>query len=276
MFAALPAIREGVQTRRASIAEVDSFYIQLANVGMGALLLYAPRTPDSASAADMTGVMDLFTPIDLHSRAVGLGAGWVVHGVLSQPDRLEMSQLTFAYTDLLPPLVLRLTPAEQAEYGQLVAGSAWRIATAGEDALAQRGRLAVPVGTCLAAEDQVSAQLFGLWSDYFGVGLNDAETAANHTLSSLTLVGSVVLGLTLAAFVAAFSLANGLVRRLRRLRTGTLELADVKLPSIIQRISAGDRIDPARHQPATGGARRCSQTITPHPQTWAARRRSSC
>jgi hypothetical protein len=152
-LAELPAIRQAVQARRASVTEVDSYYTQLANVGMGTFLLYAPRTPDSASAADMVGTMDLFTPIDLHSRAVGLGAGWAVRGTLGQPDRLELSQLIFAYRDLLPSLVPRLTPAEQAEYGQLVAGSAWRTASSGEDALAQQGKLAVPATTWLAAED---------------------------------------------------------------------------------------------------------------------------
>jgi len=243
LLAGLPAIRQAVQSRRASVAEVDSYYTQLANVGMGAFLLYAPRTPDSASAAGMIGTMDLFTPIDLHSRAVGLGAGWAARGTLSQPDRLELSQLTFAYRDLLPSLVPRLTLAEQAEYAQLVGGSAWRTATSGEDALAQQGKLAVPAATWLAAEDQVSAKLFGLWSDYFRVGLNDASTAADQRVSSSVLVGSVVLALTLVAFAAALLLANGLVRRLRRLRTRTLELADVRLPSIVQRISAGDRVD---------------------------------
>jgi signal transduction histidine kinase len=192
----------------------------------------------------MIGTMDLFTPIDLHSRAVGLGAGWAVRGTLSQPSRLELSQLIFAYRDLLSSFVPRLTPAEQAQYASLVAGSAWRTATSGEDALAQQGKLTVPVATWLAAEDQVSAKLFGLWSDYFRVGLDDAGAAANQKVSSSVLVGSVVLALTLAAFAAALLLANGLVRRLRRLRTRTLELADVRLPSIVQRIGAGDRVDP--------------------------------
>jgi Nitrate and nitrite sensing/Histidine kinase-, DNA gyrase B-, and HSP90-like ATPase/HAMP domain len=244
LLAKLPAIRQAVQAGHASVTEVDSYYTQVANVGMGTFLLYAPRTPDSTSAASMIGTMDLFTPIDLHSRAVGLGAGWAVRGPLSQPDRVELSQLIFAYRDLLSSFVPRLTPAEQAQYASLVAGSAWRTAIAGEDALAQQGKLTVPVTTWLAAEDQVSAKLFGLWSDYFAVGLDDAGAAANQKVSSSVLVGSVVLVLTLAAFSAALLLANGLVRRLRRLRTRTLELADVQLPSIVARISAGDRVDP--------------------------------
>jgi len=244
LLARLPAVRQAVQARRASVTEVDNYYTQMANVGMGAFLLYAPLTPDSTSAADMIDTMDLFTPIDLHSRAVGLGAGWFAHGTVSRPGRVELSQLIFAYRDLLPALVQRLTPAEQARYGALVAGSAWRTATAGEDALAERGELAVPLATWLGAEDQVSAKLFGLWSDYFGVGLDDASAAANQKVSSSILVGSVVVGLTVTAFGAALFLANGLVRRLRRLRTRTLELAEVELPSMVQRLSAGDKVDP--------------------------------
>jgi signal transduction histidine kinase len=243
LFTGLTPMRRAVQAGRASVTQVDSFYTQLANVGMGPFLLYAPRTPDSGSAADMISTMDLFTPIDLHSRAVGLAAGWAAHEVLSQPDRLEMSQLIFTYRYLLPPLVLRLPPAEQAEYGQLTAGSAWRIATSGEDALAQRGKLAIPAATWLAAEDQVSAPLFRLWSDDFRVGLSSAGNSASQRLSNAILVGSVALGLTLGAFVASLLLASRLVNRLRKLRTRTLKLADAELPSIVQRLSAGDQVD---------------------------------
>ncbi len=51
----------------------------------------------------------------------------------------------------------------------------------------------------------------------------------------------VVLGV--AAFVTAILLANGLVRRLTRLRTNTLELANSKLPSMVRRMGDGEPVD---------------------------------
>jgi hypothetical protein len=169
--------------------------------------------------------------LDLHSRVVGLGAGWAERGALSQPERLVVTQLTGAYRADLQGLALRLPPAEQAAYDRLTSGVSWQLATSGEDDLAVSGKLGVPMAGWLTAESTVSASMLKLWSDNGQLAENAALAAANRTLSRSVLLGSLVLVLTVAAFVAALVLANGLVRRLRRLRTKTLELADVKLPS---------------------------------------------
>ena len=63
----------------------------------------------------------------------------------------------------------------------------------------------------LAAENTVSADLLGLWSDNFREGENAALAAADQTLSRSVLVGSLVLVLAVAAFLAALVLANGVV-----------------------------------------------------------------
>jgi signal transduction histidine kinase len=188
-------------------------------------------------------VLDLNAVPDLHARVVGLGAGWVTRHAVSQPDRLDLAQLTGAYRNQLQALVPRLPAAEQAAYKRLVAGSAWRLATSGEDDLAARGALPVPVGSWLAAENTVSAGLLGLWGDDLRNAQAAAVAAANQTLSRAVLVGSLVLALAAAAFVTALVMANGLVRRLRRLRSSTLELADVTLPSIVRRIGDGEQVD---------------------------------
>lgn len=85
----------------------------------------------------------------------------------------------------------------------------------------------------------MSADLLGLWADSFRQAQSAAEAGANQTLSRSVTVGSLVLVLAVAAFAAAIVLANGLVRRLRRLRSKTLELADETLPTMIRRIGDG-------------------------------------
>lgn len=243
LLAQLPVVRQGVQSRRLSATEVDAFYTQLADVGSPAFLRFALSAPDSAAAVDGITMLDLLPVVDVHSRAVGLGAGWEAHRVLSQPDRLAVAQLTGAYRNQLKELTSRLTGSETAAYDRLVAGAAWQLATSGEDDLAQRGKLAVPVADWLTAENTVSAGLLGLWGDSFRQAQSSAVAAANATLSRSVLLGSLVLALAVAAFVAAMVLANGLVHRLRRLREKTLELADSKLPSMVARIAGGELVD---------------------------------
>jgi hypothetical protein len=48
-----------------------------------------------------------------------------------------------------------------------------------------------------------------VWSDYCGVGLDEAESPANQEMSESILVGSLALALALASFVAATFLAEG-------------------------------------------------------------------
>lgn len=61
------------------------------------------RTPDkvavvtgasSGIGAATARALDLFPALDLHSRAVGLAAGWAERGALTQPERLQVAQLT--------------------------------------------------------------------------------------------------------------------------------------------------------------------------------------
>jgi methyl-accepting chemotaxis protein len=244
LAAQLSAIRKGVQTRQASATEVDLFYDKFINVGASAFLSDALSAPNSAAAVDSITTLDLLSVFDLHSRAIGLGAGWVARGVLSQPDRLVVAQLTGAYQNQLQALVPRLTGSEQADYRRLVTGTAWGLATSEEDDLAQRGKLALPAAEWPVAENTVSADLLGLWGDSFQQAASVAVTAANQTLTRSIALGSLVLVLAVTAFVTALLLANGLVRRLRRLQAKTLEAASETLPSMMRQIGDGDLVDP--------------------------------
>jgi signal transduction histidine kinase len=241
--AELPGVRERVQSRQETATEVDAFYTQIVSGSAPGLLLNALGAPTAVAAVDAITVLDLFPALDLHSRAVGLGAGWAERVTLSQPERLLVAQLTGAYRNDLQALAGRLSPAEQPVYQHLLSGNAWRVATADENALASGGKLGGPAADWLAAEDIVSAGLLQLWIDSYQQSADATVAAASQTLSRSVLLGSLVLALTIAAFTAALVLANRLVGRLRRLRTKTLELADRKLPEIVARLDAGEPVD---------------------------------
>jgi signal transduction histidine kinase len=239
----LPGVRQRVKNGQETAAEVDNFYTEIVSGSSPGLVLDALGAPNAVAAVDTITMLDLFPALDLHSRAVGLGAGWAERGQLSQPERLQIAQLTGAYRNDLQALTARLSPAEQAVYQHLVSGSAWRIATNGEDALASHGEIGAPASGWLAAESTASAGLLQLWIDSDRQSADVSVAAANQTLSRSILLGSLVLALTIAAFAAALVLANRLVRRLRRLRTRTLEIAEENLPEIVARLGAGQPVD---------------------------------
>lgn len=241
--AELPGVRQRVRSRQETAAAVDDFYTEIVSGSSPGLLLDALGAPNAVAAVDAITMLDLFPALDVHSRAVGLGAGWAERGQLSQPERLQIAQLTGAYRNDLQTLAGRLSPSEQTVYRQLISGSGWRIATSGEDDLASHGELGAPAGGWLAAEGTVSAGLLQLWIDSDQQSADATVAAANQSLSRSVLLGSLVLALTIAAFAAALVLANRLVGRLRRLRTRTLELADRNLPEIVARLGAGEPVD---------------------------------
>jgi hypothetical protein len=119
MSAQMLVVRQGVQARTASAAQVDAFYTQFFNIGLTTLLGVSLQAPNSAAAVDGVTTLDLLPVDDLHSRAVGLGAGWAERGILSPPDRLMIAQLTGAYRNELQALLPRLAPSDQVAYQRL-------------------------------------------------------------------------------------------------------------------------------------------------------------
>jgi hypothetical protein len=74
--AALPGVRQRVRSRQETAAAVDAFYTQIVSGSSPGLVLNALGAPNAVAAVDAITMLDLFPALDLHSRAVGLGAGW--------------------------------------------------------------------------------------------------------------------------------------------------------------------------------------------------------
>jgi signal transduction histidine kinase len=248
----LGLMRKNVQAGRSTVSEVDAFYTSFNAYTSTTLLRVALSAPGTAPATDGMTALSLSSVPELQSRAFGLGSGWAERGALSQPDRLQVAQLTGSYRNDLQAVISQLPPAEQGRYQRITSTSAWRLASSGEDELARSGKLAMPLATWLGAEQTVFADLRGLWADELAYAQSAAATAANQALSRSIVLGSLVLMMAAGGFAAALVLANGLVRRLQRLRRKTLELADVTLPSLVQRISDGEQVDAAAEVALTG------------------------
>ncbi|HEX3789046.1 MAG TPA: nitrate- and nitrite sensing domain-containing protein [Pseudonocardiaceae bacterium] len=243
LASALQTTRQGVDTHQATPSAVDGFYTKLGGVVITGLQGSADSTPDPRTAAEEITATDLFWVTDLHSRATGLGAEAVVAGPLSPTDQLTVAQLVGGYRNQLNAVASRFTPTETGRYTALINSPAWRLTTSAEDSLASTGALNVPMADWLNAENQVSTQLLALWGEHFQYAESLAQAAATRSLTQSILAGSGVLVLAVLAFLIAVRLANALVRRLRRLRSRTLEVADEQLPAMVRRLHQGERVD---------------------------------
>ncbi|HEX2301220.1 MAG TPA: ATP-binding protein, partial [Pseudonocardiaceae bacterium] len=85
-----------------------------------------------------------------------------------------------------------------------------------------------------------------------GLGIQAAATEeerADSALNSSLIAALAMLVIIVVVTVIAVRLSNRLARRLIRLRSETLRLADERLPLVVQRLRAGERIDVAAEVP---------------------------
>ncbi|MGW4370627.1 sensor histidine kinase [Nocardia takedensis] len=249
-FAALaprtPLIRQSVDLRSATFTEVDDFYTQLAGViamGLEGLALY---TPDSQVAAEQMSAADLMRMADLHSRAMGLASGALMHsddGRLRSEDRRNVAQLVGSYRNQVSALSARLTEGEAARMEALTSSREWQAIIRAEDELGISGTLPMPFSDWQAAEKHASTELLGIVKDHMEYANTLAYQAANRSADRATWAGIGVTAVTLIALALAVLQANSLVNRLRKLRSRSLELANNTLPSIVRRIHEGEEVD---------------------------------
>jgi len=249
-FAALapqtPLIRQGVDLRSATFAEVDNYYTQLAGViamGLEGLALY---TPDSQVAAEQMSAADLMRMADLQSRALGLASGALMRSEdeeLRSEDRRDVARLVGSYHNQVSALSARLTEDEAARMAALTSSHEWQTIVRAEDELGISGTLPMPFTDWQAAEKYVSTELLSIVKDHMQYANTLATQAANRLSDRATLAGTSVAAITLVALALAVLQANLLVNRLRKLRSRSLELANHTLPSIIRRIHEGEEVD---------------------------------
>ncbi|MCX4095561.1 ATP-binding protein [Nocardia sp. alder85J] len=246
LVARLPDLRRSVDQRQAGIADVDSYYTRMiaaiADGGRDSSVHSSPS--NDALAAEITGTA-LVLAADNHSRAVGLLAAGLAADDLDQAQRRSLTQLLGSYRNALESTAPQLLPSVEADYHALTGGPDWRLATAAEDQIADTGNLSLPNAQWQAAEQAVGGRLGAMLdSQYHRSADRSAEVAARSFTRSV-LAGGALLIVTLAALAAALTLASRLVRRLRTLRTASLELAQQRLPEIIDRIRRGEEVDTA-------------------------------
>ncbi|GAB3566520.1 ATP-binding protein [Amycolatopsis endophytica] len=243
LAAKLPVVRQGIDQFQVSPGDVDALYTGLGRAVMNGIADSARTTSHAAAAREQITTVDLFRVMEAHGRANGVAAVLTTRSQLTPAERVSFTQFTGNYRQQLEGQFNRLPEAEQARYNRLVGSDAWKVATAAEDSLSTTGSLRIPLADFRAAESEVATELLGLWSDHFTYGADIAGEAADTTLLQSILAGVATLLVAVTAFVVSVRLANALVRRLRRLRSQTMDLAEVQLPELVDRLHAGEQVD---------------------------------
>ncbi|MFF3863070.1 nitrate- and nitrite sensing domain-containing protein [Streptomyces sp. NPDC002209] len=156
-------------------------------------------------------------------------------------------------------IVPYLSPAEQDSYDKLTASDAWRTKIRIENAVvsnhqdtASGAKLPADVGGWRAAHEAFAPQLAALNADRSRSVLAHAEAKASDLETEVYwLVGGSGGALLLVTGVVVLT-TRSVLRRLNRLHTRTVAIAEQTLPEVVARLQRGQAVD-AEALPTVGG-----------------------
>lgn len=247
--ARLPELRGAIDAGRLPVSDAYDFYRALLDGMDGGTATIGQNAPDAAIGAELTNNFGLFHAVESMSRASALTAAAVRPQGLSPTLFVEYRNLVGYYHVEIARVATGLDAATAKRVTDLTASSAWQQVSAMESAIieAQLGSVAqLPMSFAQwrVAADEVSQRLATLWSEHAKQSQqHSADVGAGRARSSL-LAASAVSVVAVLAFLLSLWLANQLIGRLRRLRSETLAVAEVRLPETMQRLNDGVSIDP--------------------------------
>ncbi|HEX2133097.1 MAG TPA: nitrate- and nitrite sensing domain-containing protein [Actinophytocola sp.] len=236
----LPATRIRVDGAQISVNDAFTFYNQIVDQFIEGTQGLAQFGPDAESVYQLgVGVGPLLTAIDQMLRADALASANTAGGLTPADFRLYQG-LVSSYHLQLEHSMRVAVPEVQQRYEVLKSTTGWERLLSVEEALLDGGRN-IPISQDLwrGATQEVGAALMALLTTQARATIADAVERIDTTLTQSIVAGVVVLLLAAAVFVFAIRLSRRLIERLTRLRAETLELAEQKLPALVESVRTG-------------------------------------
>ncbi|MGY0499698.1 nitrate- and nitrite sensing domain-containing protein [Nocardia sp. FBN12] len=264
----LDGVRKGSDARMLPIADAYLFYNSLLNVIIQGTKVAERAAPDAIVASGVSEGLRLLGAAEAMSRSNAVAAAMVASDGASTIPLDEFTNQTGLYHGEIANLAAGLDEPERSAVVALTATGHWQQLSAMESALVQRFAvsaaaqaststsktptpaalpMAIPEWQNAAAE--VNRSLLDSYTTYNDHVQKLAEDSARKAETNAALAGGGVLALSVLVFLVAVVLANRIIRRLRRLRTATLQLADEQLPATMRTLRDGGEVDPAETTP---------------------------
>jgi signal transduction histidine kinase len=255
-IAGLPAIRAQVMSRTISKAQVTDYYNRLLDTAWTVFDTQAHVVPEVVTSQGGSAAAAVFRATDQLSRETSLVSSAFATQTFSPDDYLLFTQLAGSYQSALQQTAPFLHPAVQDRYQRLVSSDAWKRLVADEAAIIKRGpatasgRVTLPI-----SEAEWQSTTNEVFTNLVDLTVADANAVAGQSLDTsnanltITIVGSVIAlliavgSIFFAMRVSRTLVDRTLVTRLERLKNDALELASKRLPSIVQRLKAGEPVD---------------------------------
>ncbi|MEV5834935.1 nitrate- and nitrite sensing domain-containing protein [Nocardia sp. NPDC052112] len=245
----LPELRRAIDAGRLPLADAYDFFCRLLDGMDDGSATIGQFAPDAAIGSELTRNLGLLHVVESMSRASALTAAAARPQGLSPTLFAEYRNLVSYYHVEIARLATELDAADAQRIEDLTASLGWQQVSAMENAIIEvrpgsTPQLPMSLAQWRAAADEVSQQLVTLWVGHAQQGQQQAADVGARRGRNLLLAASVVGAVAVLAFLLSLLLANQLIGRLKRLRSETLAVAEVRLPETMRRLNSGARIDP--------------------------------
>ncbi|GIM97180.1 sensor histidine kinase [Paractinoplanes toevensis] len=173
--------------------------------------------------------------------------GATTAGRFGSGEYLQLIQIVGALRFQIPTAGSTLPAPDQALFKSMLSGPAFAALRSAEDQIIGKGRSGGPVGITgevwKATATPALGQLFTFLADGYDHAVTFAKEARDRILIRFGVSGLLGLIAILLSLAIAVRIGGSVVRRLFLLRTAATELARQRLPELVRRLRAGERID---------------------------------
>ena len=173
--------------------------------------------------------------------------GAIAAGRFGSGDYLQLVQIVGALRFQIPTAGATLPAPDQARFKSMLSSPAFAALRTAEDQVIDQGRDGRPVTITRAVWKATSTPAIGQLSAFLADGYDHAvefaKDARHRILVRFGVTGLLGLLAIVVSLVIAVHIGGSIVRRLSLLRTAATELARRRLPELVRRLRAGERID---------------------------------
>ena len=173
--------------------------------------------------------------------------GATAAGRFGNGEYLQLLQIVGALRFQIPTAGSTLPAPDQARFKSILSGPAFAALRTTEDGIIGKGRSGGPVAITREVWKATSTpaidELFAFMADGYDHAVEFAKDARDRILIRFGVSGLLGLIAIVVSLVLAVRIGGSVVRRLFLLRTAATELARQRLPELVRRLRAGERID---------------------------------
>ncbi|WP_328663376.1 sensor histidine kinase [Nocardia salmonicida] len=258
----LKAMRGGADAGMLPATDAYMFFNLVVDKFVQGTKIAVLAAPDATVSSGVGEGLRLLNIIEAMSRGNALGSALVAAEGNFAVGVDEFIRQSGFYRTELANLTFELPEAERNAVAALTASAQWQQLTQMDNAIIARfstpavttsttsttkaatpPALPMPAAEWQSAAASVNRTLLDVYTGHNRFIQTLAKDSSQRAEATAAAAGGGVIALSVLAFLVALVLANRIIRRLRRLRTATLQLADEKLPATMRVLRDGGEVE---------------------------------